>query len=150
MIYDGCMIYDLVYSYISIYFYIICPQHLPDVLPNYRNPCWYEPIDPSYNYSDSFYPKYECMFNPRFVKDFTYLDQSNRQRLKQGKRQRLRCFPAVFLLGVTKSASSNLFWTIVHQMEGFVMGTTKETQFWGRRRYGVTWASCKPKYYGKW
>ena len=124
-------------------------QPLPSLLPNYKNPCWYEKIPAGFRYNQTYYCRNRC---PQKAKRPCRTFKDLQDWVDGGAvTSRLRCYPYVYLLGVTKSGTGQLYAYMRKYMEGFVPGKVKESQFWSKRRLGVTFARCDTDhYYGMW
>ncbi len=121
------------------------PQPLPSLLPSFHNPCWYEQVPLRFNYSETFYATQECQNKKQALNSFPKFQEALANQSAVGNHLRLRCFPSVFLLGVPKAGTTSFFNSVTNYIPGLLNGISKESQFWVRRRFGITWDLCNPK-----
>lgn len=63
-------------------------------------------------------------------------------------RWRLRCFPAFFVIGVTKCGTTHLCQDIAQYVPGHVNGGLKEYHYWDQHRYPQVPKKCRKWYIG--
>jgi N-acetylgalactosamine 4-sulfate 6-O-sulfotransferase len=101
-------------------------------LPDYRNPCWHAKV-----------PEESLTKNPYVANPYTKLapkmaEESWRivgKKQAQGDLYRTRCLPLVYLIGVTKSGTTDLFDNIVRHHE-MAAPSMKEPMWWNRHTIG--------------
>ena len=105
-------------------------QSLIEHLPEYRNPCWESRLAGSQ-------VLYKQNPYPRRTKEsyFTRLTNVIRDKQMLGDTFRVRCLPLVYLVGVTKSGTTDLYGNIV-QHPDVVRPATKEPMWWNRLTIG--------------
>ena len=105
--------------------------HLP-LLANYKNPCWYEHLVSSWR---SEYDTQRQMFPYQSVLSFAQMIPILKRRESRLENPwRLRCLPLVYIVGVAKSGTSDLFATLSSHPH-VTAGATKEPFFWDRLRW---------------
>ncbi len=123
-------------------------QALPKRLPDYRSYCWLEGRPKGIRSTRNFYRRLDsfCKGNKNnSVQAQNKLDSANWQSKQQKIRTNVRCFPYFFLLGFTKSGTSDLYQSL-SKLRHFYPQKLKEPSFWSRRRLGALGSSrCSPK-----
>lgn len=109
--------------------------HLPDLLGNYKNPCWYEDVPAEFDYTKSYYYLWSCFASRHVVPPF-------RQLQREKAKKRLRCYPSFYVLGFAKAGTSNLFKLVTTHVQGLKRGLVKETNYWTVRRFGELQPFC--------
>ena len=104
-------------------------------LPDYHSPCWKEDVNPSSmpfrnRYWTSLYHGIKILRSP-----LTSVQEALEGQLSRGVTSRLRCLPAVYLAGVYKSGTTDLFDTLSSHPRIFP-GMMKESMlhFWHKGR----------------
>ena len=108
-------------------------QKLPTLLPDYRNPCWEEDIPEQFTYQLTYYYKYDCQQQTSVRKQFDKLSKYYKHKTK-----RLRCYPYFYVIGAPKCGSTDFHKALTSYHPHIVSGARKESQFWVRRRHGIT------------
>ena len=67
--------------------------------------------------------------------------QALRESAKTGGGQRLRCLPGFYLIGVTKSGTTDLYDKLLYHQD-VVPPTIKEPMWWNRVTLGMTSSDC--------
>ncbi|ELU18071.1 hypothetical protein CAPTEDRAFT_107906 [Capitella teleta] len=101
-----------------------------DYLPNYKNPCWYAKVT---NGSDNPYA-----LNPyNRDREANLVDpwRALAKKRDRGETTRTRCLPLVYLIGVTKSGTTDLYDSIVKHTE-IAEPSMKEPMWWNRFTIG--------------
>lgn len=102
-------------------------------LSEYKNPCWESKLPRPQPYSENPYRNDVEAKNP-----MNRLRDMMSKKIEHGDTYRLRCFPLVYLVGVTKSGTTDIFDSMVKHPE-IVMPVMKEPMWWDRHTIG--WCS---------
>ena len=109
----------------------LSPVSLP-LLPNYKSPCWYETLSSGFRME---YKANQHMFPDQAQRSFSNMVPILEKRLKEPSNPwRLRCLPLVYIIGVSKCGTSDLFETLVTHPH-ITSGATKEPFFWDWGRW---------------
>ncbi|XP_033756313.1 carbohydrate sulfotransferase 15-like [Pecten maximus] len=105
----------------------------PNVLPNFKNPCWYERLYGSDVYKNN---KYLVVSRSARHKSLELISEwSKRLLANRNTAQRLRCLPYFQVIGQPKCGSTDLFWRIMRHKDVF-SPPIKELHWWSRNRQG--------------
>ncbi|CAG5134958.1 unnamed protein product, partial [Candidula unifasciata] len=103
-------------------------------LPNFKNPCWWEPLNTSTSIHDIYANNGFLKYSYSYGKAFRKLTHKFRAR-NSSKPYRLRCLPYFFLAGQPKCGSTDFYNKIVSHPD-VVSPPIKESHWWGKNRYG--------------
>ncbi len=107
-----------------------------EYLPNFRNPCWEAFLPSSYPYQETrgvfTFENYPGFRTEYAEYDFVKMREIFEKRLAGQESWRTRCVPYVYLIGVTKSGTTDLFANLVEHPD-VVAGTYKEPQYWNSK-----------------
>ena len=113
-------------------------------LKNYKNPCWISTLSDPNPYKHNSYnilnarEKYPDGGNFSARSQFSAMQKILTNRTALGDYWRLRCLPYVYLVGVTKSGTTDLFDKMVRHPE-IEPGALKEPMWWNRHTVqGIT------------
>ena len=98
-------------------------------LPDYKNPCWLSKIT-----NDKASLWYDFTETGLTYKRMSYLYE---MRLSKGNNWRMRCLPYLYLIGVTKSGTTDLYTRILGHPEIMRPGH-KEPMWWNRLTLGMS------------
>ena len=121
--------------YLSLLLYPQTSYIIPDFLPNYKNPCWKEPLPEGDPYESNFYVINKDTHDP-----FKILNQRWEQ-LRAGpevNRWRLRCLPYFYIVGLAKTGTTDIYFKMAKHPD-VTPSMVKETHWWTRRRIGLSW-----------
>jgi N-acetylgalactosamine 4-sulfate 6-O-sulfotransferase len=103
-------------------------------LPNYKNPCWFEEVDPSTVYNNNVYAYFkdkDHRIRPAFER---FKNTLGKRAKREGSAWLLRCLPYFFLVGAPRCGTTDLYSKmILHPEIPHQIG--KEPVYWNRARY---------------
>ena len=116
----------------SISFNHLLFQQKFEFLPNFKNPCWYEPLNEANVYQDNKYAVVSLHARQTMME----LMQTWTNRLvKRRNARRLRCLPYFLMVGQPKCASTDMFKRITKHPD-VQAPPIKELHWWSRNRQG--------------
>ncbi len=102
-------------------------------LKEFKNPCWVTSLSSAYPYDNvqlinnqEYYPGFRAESAGR---DFEEMRILYSNRLAHGESWRMRCAPYLYIVGVTKSGTTDLFANLIEHPD-IVPGTYKEPMYW--------------------
>ncbi|KAK2158408.1 hypothetical protein LSH36_171g07011 [Paralvinella palmiformis] len=108
---------------------------LPSTIPNYRSPCWLEDVPRDYSYERS---AYRCHVNfRRITSSYDFMESVLLHRQLLGRRWRIRCLPAFYLIGVIKSGTSDMY-ECLSKHPNILQPEIKEPEYWSRQRFEIS------------
>ena len=113
--------------------YYTITQVVPEFLPNYRNPCWWEVLPWPSPYKHNFYMWH---VPNQVVPAIRLANQKLTMQSMWGKKKRLRCLPYFYIIGFPKCGTTELFEVLqMHYRVANRVGM-KAPMFWNRWRQG--------------
>ncbi|XP_071089470.1 carbohydrate sulfotransferase 15-like isoform X1 [Haliotis cracherodii] len=101
-------------------------------LPNFKNPCWYEPMVRPDVYKTNHF-KHFSKYCRNLFKDLT---EEWRKKMEQDAQpRRLRCLPYFFIAGQPKCGSTDLYFKLMSHPD-VVSPPMKESHWWAKNRFG--------------
>ena len=109
--------------------------------PDYRSPCWSEPLSEIDPYPVRYHPYRKLLDRLKYGNNFKAAFQENiklfQDRFNQTEQPwRLRCLPHVYLIGVLKSGTSNVYSTLLSNHQFIIGPPMKDPQYWNSFRTG--------------
>ena len=116
--------------FVLVFHWLHLFQSPPKVIAEYRNPCWYEPLNSSYSYTQQHewgltFKQHKQNIKPLFNYRLHFYSQP----------WRMRCLPYFYLIGQPKSGTTDLFYKLQRHPK-ISMGLIKEPHWWTRKRIG--------------
>jgi hypothetical protein len=104
-------------------------QVLPALLPNYRNPCWYESITEEHVPS-SYHERAKLSNIYDIIKKRCTNIRNQLDKESSPECCRLRCFPYFFLIGAAKSGTTDMYQMLSTFHPNIARNTVKEPHYW--------------------
>lgn len=116
------------------------PQESPiEFLPNYKNPCWFEPVDTTksmYQYNYYTWLDEHKVHTQLFKRDFTMMVKLLKERAQSSGSDitwRIRCLPYFYIIGMPRCGSTDLSYSLNHHPH-VIVSRLKEFKYWNRAR----------------
>ena len=107
-------------------------------LPNYRNPCWREPLPTGNSYLSNVYRTYPETRGP--FKELSQRWDNLRKERDHSRTWRLRCLPYFYIAGLAKTGTTDLYRSLAEHPD-VTLPMVKEPHWWTMGRIGKT-AQC--------
>ena len=103
-------------------------------LPNYKNPCWFEEVDPDTIYKDNVYMEFKDPDHSIRNSFDKFISTLRSRKENDGFSWALRCLPYFYVAGAPRCGTTDLYASMVrHKQIALLVG--KEGVYWNRMRY---------------